>query len=479
MDNRILYYIWLSNVLRPGNKYIKALFAYFGSIEKIYGAQEKEYGAAGVKPSDAKCLANKDLALALSQYEYCKKEHIGFMCFDDPFYPERLKITDDPPCMFYYRGRLQLLDDFPCVAMVGTRKCTKGGFRLAYKIAYGASSYGITIVNGLAAGIDGACIAAALDANGYAVGLLGCGIDRIYPLSNKDLFYRLSASGLILTEFPPFTEPKGSNFPVRNRVISGLCLGTCVFEADADRSGAMITAHHALEQGRHIFAVPGNPDDKMYSGALELIKDGAFVLTDAEDIASEYSMMFPHRINLRNKPEVPEERLEKYVSEYFGSEKEKISPKKRLNSKSAGADYGTAAQKTQNTYSAVTKKPETCINNRSADRSGTHRKAVQPHGAYENAYQVNEPRTETSKTQQNISESPQDSPSQREQTDLSMLSPTEKKIYHLFAHNGVMTPDEIAREGIKIEDVLSSITLLEVYDFVEAMPGGRYKFKSR
>ena len=112
--------------------------------------------------------------------------------------------------------------------MVGTRSCSERGFRLAYETAFDAASKGAVIVNGLALGIDGACIAGALDANGYAVGILGCGIDRIYPQGNKDLFHRLSASGLILTEFPPFTKPDAKNFPVRNRVLSGLSLWSLI-----------------------------------------------------------------------------------------------------------------------------------------------------------------------------------------------------------------------------------------------------------
>ncbi len=449
MDERILYFIWLSNVLKPGNKCIKPLFEAFGNIKNIYNATNEQYKEAGFNSAEVSALSNKDLTLAESQYNYCKREKIGFICFDDPFYPERLKIIQDPPCMFYYRGRLLPLDDYPCVAMVGTRSCTPDGYRFAYKTAYCASSGGAVIVNGLAAGIDGACIAAALDANGYAIGLLGSGIDRIYPLCNKDLFYRLSASGLILTEFPPFTEPKGFHFPIRNRVISALTLATVVYEADADRSGAMITARHAVSQGRQIFAVPGSPDDKNYSGALELIKDGATVLTDADDILTEYSLMFPHRINTRHRVYVPEELMEKYVNAYFDK---KNSPKKQSQKNSE-----KSFQKNQSFDNPGTVQVQTSTVNVKNEKE-----------RYVESQVLNQPND----TIQNDNELQ----SQATIRDLSLLSNVERQIYDLFEEKISLSADEIASHGIKIQDVLSAITLLEVYGFIKAVPGGRFEF---
>lgn len=474
MDKRILYYIWISNVLKPGTKSIKQLFEYFGSIEKIYEADKNLYKDAGIKQSEISALGMKDLSLAETQYNYCKREKIGFLCYDDPYYPERLKLIDDPPAMFYYRGRLALLDDYPCVAMVGTRNCTPDGYRLAYRLAYTAAANGIVPVNGLAAGIDGACIAAALDANAYAVGVLGCGIDRIYPTSNRQLFYRLSASGLILTEFPPFTEPKGTNFPVRNRVISGISLASAIFEADAERSGAMITARHALNQGRHIFAVPGNPDDKKYSGALELIKDGADVLTDADDLISEYSMMFPHRINTRRKVTVPTNLLEGYVKEYFvngkAPKKSDYSDTKRAYSKNKAFEQNNASA------DSFGKSENSSFKTNSGEfDSQTHNTAIN------NDVKVQKSHLQSEEYSQSIPEQPkiqskEQSISANSGKDLSLLSSIERQIYELFEKNNTMSADDIVSFGIKIEDVLSSLTLLEVYGLIEAIPGGRFKF---
>lgn len=447
MDDRILYYIWLSSSLRPGSSTPKILLEHFGDITKIYNAEKEDYEALSISKGEIFSLCNKSLDTAKKYYQYCRENNIGILEYTNPCYPERLKIIDNPPAMFYYKGRLYQLDDYPCIAMVGTRSCSEKGFRLAYEVAYDASSKGAVIVNGLALGIDGACIKAALDANGYAVGLLGCGIDRIYPHGNKDLFEKLACSGLILTEFSPFTEPKGENFPVRNRVISALSLATVVFEA-AEGSGALITAKHALSQGRRIFAVPGKPYDKSYSGPLELIKDGATVFTEADDVLLEYSMSFPHRINLANKNDAPKDKLDAYVARYFKKDTDPDTPVNRRYLKNNKQPATKSETPPESKYSKV------------------------EHSAGSNTRKT-EVKTSESLTQNFVSDEIENKniPSH----DLSILTPTERKIYDLILSGGSMTPDEIAGMGIKIDDILSALTLLEIYGLVKAMPGGKYK----
>ena len=436
MNDKLLHYIWLSCTFSPGSKTPKLLFEHFGTIEEIFAASKEQYEAISISKPDVTALCNKNLDNAKRYYEYCEKNKIGLLCFEDSYYPERLKIINNPPPLFYYKGRLNLLDDHPCIAMVGTRSCSERGFRLAYSIGYDAASKGAVVVNGLALGIDGACIAGALDANGYAVGILGCGIDRVYPEGNRDLFDRLSATGLILTEFAPFTKPEGRNFPVRNRVISGLSIASAIFEAD-ESSGAMITAKHALEQGRRIFAVPGKPYDKTYSGPLELIKDGATVFTEADDILSEYSMSFPHRINLANINEVPKDKLDTYVARYFKKDVDPDAPvnrrftKKIDKSPSAPAEHKTVfIPKENNSQMTVSETVEVTADTPAVD-------------------------------------------SHAKEADLSILTELERKIYdHIKSKS--MTPDEIAEKGIKIEDILSTLTLLEIYGLITAVPGGKY-----
>ena len=437
MNEKILFYIWLSSSIFAGSKTPKILLEHFGEIEKIYHAEKKDFEELGITYPDIAALCNKNLDNAKRYYEYCKANRIGILCYDDPFYPERLKIIENPPPMFYYKGTVRQLDDFPCLTMVGTRSCSEKGFRLAYESGFEAASKGAVIVNGLAKGIDGACIAGALDANGYAIGLLGCGIDRVYPYENKDLFDRLCATGLILTEFPPFSKPDKTHFPTRNRVMSALSLATVIFEADAG-SGALITAKHALAQGRRIFAVPGKPYDKSYSGPLELIKDGASIFTEADDVLSEYSMSFPHRINLANDNKAPQDKLDAYVARFFKKGTDPDTPVNRRFTKLFEKKEKTAVEKV--------------------------------------------PKEHTSKLTDNVKNETENSASTPAKTDvgkispdLSLLSPEERAIYDILFTNGSMTPDEISCHGIKIEDILAAITLLEIYGVVTALPGGKYE----
>ncbi len=476
MDERLLYFIWLSNAFKPGSATPKKLLYHFDSIFDIYKAQREDYEGLDLPKADIMALCNKDLTTAQSYYRFCKSENISLFCFDDPLFPERVKIIDNPPPLFYYKGRLNLLDDYPCITMVGTRSCSERGFRLAYEAAFDAASKGAVIVNGLALGIDGACISGGLDANGYCIGVLGCGIDTIYPAANKQLFTRLNATGLILTEFPPFSKPDAWHFPVRNRVISALSIATCIFEADR-KSGAMISAEHALMQGRRLFAVPGKPYDKSYSGPLELIKNGASVFTVADDILSEYSMQFPHRINLANKNAPSKDKLDSLVNQYFkkGTDPDKPVNRRFVNSygsKASSTPHGEINSQAKTEIKAEVKaevKPE--VKDETKSEASREKVNVPVYKAEKVQKESVSPAPEAKKPVQE----PANQPSSAVEPDLSVLSVTERQVFELLSSRGALTADEISKCGIKIEQVLSVLTLLEIYGLVTALPGGRFK----
>lgn len=432
MDMKILYYIWLSTKLYAGSVSPKILLEHYGDIEKIFHATFDDYRELGIGKGDAARLCDKTLDEATKYYEYCVKERIGILCYDNPYYPERLKCISDPPPMFYYKGKIEMLDDFPCFAIVGTRACSENGYKNAYNFGYKCALRGAVVVNGIAKGIDGAVLTGALDADGYAVALLGCGIDRIYPEENRDLFKRLAHQGLILTEFAPFTRPNGSNFPVRNRVMSGLSLGTVILEADF-KSGALRTAEHAYSQGRRLYAVPGDINSSLYEGPLDLIKKGATPVTDADDFVSEYALMFPHRINMKSDATVDEQKKQQAVDLAFSA-------------------YEIKQKNSDNAARKLTK------------RSSSNENKVRPKGP--KSIQTVDRAEQAVKTEE---QTPIVS------TDLSVLSVHEKAIYSLFEKSDILTVDEIASKGIKIEDVLSSLTMLEIYGFVKSLPGGRYE----
>lgn len=211
-----------------------------------------------------------------------KSMEIKTVAIDDHDYPELLKKITNPPSKLYYKGMLSLVDT-PCLAVVGSRKATPYGRWASYKIAQRAAEYGVTIVSGMASGIDACGHMGALDVDGNTIAVLGCGPDICYPRTNKDLMERIGRAGLIITEYPPGKGPRPWQFPARNRIISGLSYGVLVVEADME-SGSLITAGTALEQGREVFAVPGNINSVFSSGTNKLIQDGATPLTGVDDI---------------------------------------------------------------------------------------------------------------------------------------------------------------------------------------------------
>lgn len=222
-----------------------------------------------------------------AEEELAKAEDKGIavLPWSDARYPERLREIPDPPVFLYAVGDLGLLDN-PGVAMVGSRDSTRYGIELAHRIAMDLSATGVTVVSGLAYGIDREAHMGGLEGPGSSIAVMGTGPDLIYPASNRDIWRELSEKGLILSEFPPGTKPLAGNFPLRNRIISGLSLGVLVVEATT-KSGSLITARLAMEQGREVFAVPGPVSLPSYRGCHEIINKGAKLVHGAEEILVE------------------------------------------------------------------------------------------------------------------------------------------------------------------------------------------------
>ena len=228
---------------------------------------------------------------------------------DDDAYPALLREIIDPPLALHFRGDLSLLAT-PCVAVVGSRRASPYGINAATELARELAAAGVTVVSGLALGIDAAAHAAALDSSGRTIAVLGTGIDLTYPRSNSRLLRRIEKEGLVLSEFAPGTPPMPENFPMRNRVISGLSLGTVIVEATA-RSGSLITARMAAEQGREVFAVPGSIFSAGAEGTHRLIQYGAKLVHDVDDILEE----LPGDLRAaRNKPADPPEELREVLA---------------------------------------------------------------------------------------------------------------------------------------------------------------------
>lgn len=291
------HWLWLAH--RPGVKErLKYdLLWHFGSAEAVYAAEETEYSQIdGMTSENLEALQDKNLGLYHEALDTCTKEAIQIITIQDREYPQRLKNIYDPPLVLYYKGTLPDFDNLPVIGIVGTRKPSAYGETVARRLGLEIGSCGGLVVSGMALGVDAAAMNGALLANSAVVGVLGCGADIIYPRSNRILFANTEKYGCILSEFLPGTEPLKWNFPKRNRIISGLSCGVVVVEAP-EKSGSLITAHHALEQGRDVYAVPGNIDMAGFTGSNRLLRDGAGAISCGWDVLSEYQARFPDKIH--------------------------------------------------------------------------------------------------------------------------------------------------------------------------------------
>jgi DNA processing protein len=264
------------------------LVTHFGSAGAVLDATPRELAEAEIVSTAAanKITAHRDWDTLRARFEKSFPDGACLVVVTDSDYPSRLKNIPDPPPFLYYRGILNIFDH-PALAIVGSRRPTDYGIRMASRLAGELASAGVLIVSGLAHGIDGAAHQAALDSGGQTAAVFGCGLDIIYPPGHRGLAEKIAQSGCLLSEFPKATPPERFNFPVRNRIVAGLSDGVLVIEAGA-QSGALVTAQIALEQDRDVMAVPGSAEAEQSLGPNSLIKQGAIAVTTAADIFANF-----------------------------------------------------------------------------------------------------------------------------------------------------------------------------------------------
>lgn len=431
----IRYSVWLSLAAIPGTKSLCQLIeAFDGDTDAIYRSTHDDFVAKGANEVLATRLCDKDLTEALKIIDFCQKRDVFLLPYDSPNYPKRLRRIPDFPVLLYGRGALPTIDNEVAIATVGTRRYTEYGQQNAYVISRDMARAGAVVVSGMASGIDTFCHRGALDALGYTIAVLGCGIDVVYPKSNRDLMEEIAQNGTVLTEYPPHTEPAGYHFPKRNRIISALSLGTLVIEAD-EKSGAMITARLALEQGRDLFSLPGNIGESTSLGTNRLIKEGARMVTGALDILNEYESLFPTKIH--------SERL------IFKSISRRIAP-------------------------TPTKQIATSItpikNDRPRSENGVYRIDDGTPVVNEQIPTAKARKSKPVKQAQESCDTPVTTPS----LIPADLKPEEKRVLEVLPRTGGATPDEISRNGIPVAEVLVALTMLEIRQLVKSLPGGLY-----
>jgi DNA processing protein len=318
MAEDIFYWLALSLVPGVGSILIKRLLERFKTPEAVFRAPMKELlkiEGLGVKvageiqrgPSEK--VVRRELSLI--------KEVGGkIITLRDDDYPKRLKDIYDPPALLYMRGELKSEDEL-AIAIVGSRKTSPYGRWFTEKIGQDLARHGITVVSGMARGIDSVGHKGALQGGGRTIAVLGCGVDVIYPSENRNLFYQIIEQGAVLSEFPMGSPPEGGHFPRRNRIISGLSIGVVIVQASAE-SGSLITAGYALEQGREVFAVPGNVGAEGSRGTNRLIKEGAKLVDSTEDILEEILPQWERGKETPSSTEAPFPDLSKEEKTLYG-----------------------------------------------------------------------------------------------------------------------------------------------------------------
>ena len=278
----LLYWLWFAQAEGLTTRQKRSILECYSDPEEIYNV--------GVTLPEGEL--DKDLSRAEKILEQCRKKNIKLLPFTDPQYPEKLHSISDPPMLLYYRGKLPDFTRQPAIGVVGTRKASQYGLRQAMDMSQQIAK-GAIVVSGGAFGVDSAALNGVVKGGGVPVAVLGCGVDVIYPRTNRQLFSQIVAEGCLISEYPPGTEPKPWQFPERNRIISGMSDGVLVIEAPA-KSGALITARDAMEQGRDLFVVPANVDSSSAVGSNQLLREGATAVLEGFDVLREYEGRYPH-----------------------------------------------------------------------------------------------------------------------------------------------------------------------------------------
>ena len=409
----LIHWIWLSMRSMHDREKLAAL-EHFHDPEDIFFAQAEHYAQVSCLSEGAvKALTDKNLRPAEKVLADCARGKIHMLTFRDGAYPARLKNIADPPMVLYYKGTLPDFDGLPVIGVVGTRKASLYGMTAAKRLGYQIGRCGGMVVSGAASGIDSAAMQGALTADAPVVGILGCGVDVVYPPSNKGLFADTERHGCLISEFVPGTPPYKWNFPKRNRIISGISDGVLVVEAP-EISGALITARQALEQGRDVFVVPGNIDVPTCAGSNALLRDGAILARSGWEVVSEYLHLYPNRIRKENGAG----RLTAYADEV--ENQERPMPK--------------VAQKAE------------------LPRAGSEKPETKKKKVIDNA--------ETSAYHDGCKEIPN-------------LTPNEQAVMDQLAAGERLVDDVIAAAGLPSGQILAALTMLEVKGLVKTLPGRR------
>lgn len=330
----IKYWLWLSTQTRLSPRAKALLAEYYGGAEEAFHAPAGDYSRVpGLGKLEAQLLEKRDMSRVEPVLAACHSQGIDIVTLQDAGYPARLRNTFAPPVVLYVKGRLKGLDEEPAVAVIGTRRASPYGMKMGRKLAWEIASSGATVISLLTQGVDREAAKGALLAGGRCIGVLGTAHREQLSSLERDVI----RSGALISEYPPGTQGMKGFFRERNRIAAGLSVGVAVVEAPKD-SGALLFAAEALEQGREIFAVPGNADAPNSQGTIELIKQGAKPVTCGWDVLEEFKALYPEKIREGREFKAPESGPPRAVKPREESRKTAPAPKKEID-KEKGKGY--------------------------------------------------------------------------------------------------------------------------------------------
>ena len=441
-DENTLYWIWLAEKCGIASKQFGRLIEKYDDPFDIYRLDEDEVEQLeGINAALKANLCEKDLNSSYSILRYCKENKVDIISYGDRRYPSRLKNLPDAPVLLYCLGHFPDFNSSLCIGIVGTRKMSEYGKQSAYKISYELASAGALVISGMALGVDGAAACGALSAGGKTVAVLGCGISVLYPKEHKKLMDEIVRHGAVITEYPPKEPPHGHNFPKRNRIISGLSQGVLVVEGAAG-SGALITARRAIDQGREVFALPGNIDESNSEGPNELIREGAYTALCSEDILKHYDFLYRDVID-----------------------EAKLAKAKRRLSK---ADANAALSK----YGVGTRE-----NKRKKENEKTTDGRCDSASGGEENFLIEEPSSRgagITDEGENLPVNANESMADDSAKILDTLDEATKRVFESLPIDKAVSIDALSALGIETGVAVTALTMLELCGLITSLPGGLY-----
>ena len=455
-----LYWLWMSLKLGPANDRFVNLMMKVDSPYDLYRMDADELAQFTDDEKTIAQLSDKRLNEAADIMDYCIVHSIGILTYADPKYPERLKLLFNPPMVLYYRGKLPAFDEHLCIGVVGTRKMSEYGQHTAYRLSYELSGCGAIVVSGMALGIDGVASCAAIASGGTVVAVLGCGVDRVYPKAHAKLMDAIMQHGAVISEYPPGTEPFGHNFPVRNRIISGLCQGTVVVEADA-HSGALITAEHAIMQGRQLFVLPGNVGEENSEGTNRYLRDGANIALGAEDIVKYYD--HPLTRPLVNYTALRYHQKQKDIREaealeHYGVKSRQYDPKKKNESTDTSTLTPFYKPRVETNILIDTEEKPKFYSSISKPKKKPVKK---------------EQNSASPKSEATV---PKPQPNQGDGSSeiLEALDEIPRRVFEAIPTDRAISMDKLMSLGYKVNELIAATTVLEIKGLINSLPGNLY-----